>query len=144
MSFDLEDLNPITAIIKGVGSIIDDVSTSDEERDAAKFKLAKLQYDSMYQMIEFEKTRLKAQSDIIVAEAKGDAWLQKSWRPITMLTLMAVVVLHVLGLTGENLTEAIWSDFYDLLKIGLGGYVVGRSGEKIMKNYKKNSDKEDG
>jgi len=28
-------------------------------------------------------------------------------------------------------------DLWDLLKIGLGGYVVGRSAEKAIKNFKK-------
>jgi hypothetical protein len=28
-------------------------------------------------------------------------------------------------------------EFWSLLKLGIGGYVVGRSGEKIMKEYKK-------
>ena len=35
---------------------------------------------------------LKAQSDIITAEAKGDSWLQRNWRPVTMISFVFIIV----------------------------------------------------
>jgi len=67
-----------------------------------------------------------------MAEAQGGSWLQRSWRPITMLTFLVLVVTDALGLLPFRLAGEAWT----LLQLGLGGYVVGRSGEKIMKELR--------
>jgi len=72
-----------------------------------------------------------AAADIIKAEAGSSNWLTASWRPLTMLTFVGLVVARWLGWTAEGMTEAEYLSIYDLIKIGLGGYVVGRSIEKV-------------
>ena len=62
-------------------------------------------------------------------EVKGN-WLQRSWRPLVML-VFAVIIL--IGTFTSLPILADTSRFWDLLEIGLGGYVVGRSGEKMAK-----------
>jgi len=74
------------------------------------------------------------QTDIIITEAKGN-WIQRSWRPILMMAFGFIVIYvkflaPLLGLTIPELEIEFW----ELLKIGIGGYVVGRSAEKISKN----------
>ena len=69
---------------------------------------------------------LKAKSNIIVAEAKGDSWLQRSWRPLGMVTLLVLVVLDALGILPNRLSTEAWT----MIQVGFGGYVVGRSAEK--------------
>ena len=49
-----------------------------------------------------------------------------------MLTFLALVVGDTFGLFATPLRDEAWS----LLQIGFGGYVVGRSGEKIAKVLK--------
>ena len=78
-------------------------------------------------------TLLGAQRDIIVAEAKGESWLQQSWRPICMLIFTALIVAQWLGYAAPGLPEQATEGLFDLVRIGLGGYVIGRSGEKIAK-----------
>ncbi len=70
---------------------------------------------------------LKTQSNIVIAEAQSKSWLTRSWRPITMLTFVALVVLDATGALPVKLPPDVWT----VIKIGLGGYVVGRSVEKI-------------
>lgn len=77
----------------------------------------------MQQFMEYEKQLLKSQADIVVSEAQGGSWLQKSWRPIMMLAFLGLVVLDSLGLLPNKLAPEAWT----LLQLGLGGYVVGRS-----------------
>jgi hypothetical protein len=72
------------------------------------------------------------QQAIVTAEANSSNWLAASWRPITMLTFLALVVGDTFGLFATPLRDEAWT----LLQIGLGGYVVGRSGEKIAKVLK--------
>lgn len=69
---------------------------------------------------------------IVTTEAQGN-WLQRSWRPIIMLVFAAIV------LAGTFLDLPILADtsrFWDLLEIGIGGYVIGRSAEKITGRLK--------
>ena len=81
----------------------------------------------------------KLQSNIITTEIQGN-FLQRSWRPILMLSIVFIVVNNYIMFpyfpnTFEvlELPEHLWT----LLEIGLGGYVVGRSAEKAMAIYKK-------
>lgn len=113
--------------IAPVTKLIDDLHTSDEERLKVKAELAKLQNEITEKVLDYESQLLESKTNIIVAEAQGSSWLQKSWRPITMLTFLVLVVLDTFGLTAFRLAEEAWT----LLQLGLGGYVVGRSAEKI-------------
>jgi len=78
------------------------------------------------------------QTQIIVAEATGQSWLQRNWRPILMLSIVGIVVnnyilvpyLQLFSIPAQvlDLPERLWS----LMTMGVGGYVVGRTGEKIV------------
>ena len=120
-------LAKIVEIIKPVGQIIDQVHTSVEERAKLKNELFVLQAQLQVEVLEYEKNLLNKQSQIITAEAQGNSWLQRSWRPITMLTFLVLVCLDAFGWLAFRLSDQAWM----LLQIGLGGYVIGRSGEKI-------------
>jgi len=75
------------------------------------------------------------QTEIIVTEAKGN-WLQRSWRPILMLAFGFIVIyVKFLGPVFELPIPPLENEFWDLLKLGIGGYVIGRTGEKMMKSY---------
>ena len=82
-------------------------------------------------------TELKGAVDVILAEARGESWLQRNWRPVTMLTFTGLVVAHWLGFTAENLSEPQTLALLDIVQIGIGGYILGRSGEKMVKAYKR-------
>lgn len=92
----------------------------------AALKLKELESD-------LEKTRITARGKVIEAEAKGESWLQRNWRPLTMLSFVGLIGSHWYGFTAENLTETQILSMFELVKIGLGGYVIGRSAEKITK-----------
>jgi hypothetical protein len=63
---------------------------------------------------------------VLVAEASSDSWLTKNWRPITMLTFLAIIVGN--QITHTPIPDHLW----DLLELGIGGYVIGRSVEKTV------------
>lgn len=114
-------------VIKEIGGIIDNLFTNDEERINAKNKIIKV-------LKEKELELQKMQTDIIIAEAKGN-WLQRSWRPILMLSFGFIVIYVKFLAPLFNLTiPPLENEFWDLLQLGIGGYVVGRSAEKISKN----------
>ncbi len=82
-------------------------------------------------------TVFKEKSSIIKEESKSEHFLVAAWRPITMLTFVALIVAHWLGFTSPNLSEAQIMALLDIVKVGLGGYVVGRSVEKGIDSWKK-------
>lgn len=68
---------------------------------------------------------------VITAEAQSGGFLASNWRPITMLVFVALITARWLGYAASGMTEAEYLEVYSLIKLGLGGYVVGRSVEKI-------------
>lgn len=111
--------------------MVDEVHTSAEEKLQARNQLQALQNEMTFKLLELRKAELDAQSSIIIAEAKGESWLQRSWRPVTMLTFTALVVAHWLGWTAENLSEDTIQSLLEIVKYGISGYIVGRSAEKV-------------
>ena len=77
-------------------------------------------------------TVFTAQAQIVQAEAASTNWLASSWRPITMLTFVCLIVARWFGWAAPNLTEAEYLKLWDIVQLGLGGYVIGRSVEKIV------------
>ena len=74
----------------------------------------------------------RAAADIVLAETNSDSWLAKSWRPLMMLTFGALIVARWLGFTAPGITEAVELKLWDIIQLGLGGYVIGRSAEKVV------------
>ena len=121
-------LSFLGAAIKPVTDLIDNLHTSDEERETLRVQFQGLQNQITSQVIALESQLLKSKSEIITAEATGQSFLQRNWRPITMLTFLVLVVCDSFGWLAFRLADQAWT----LLQIGLGGYVVGRSMEKIV------------
>ncbi len=124
-------MNPwsaVTALIQPVADLVDELHTSDEERLKIKSGLFNMQAQLAAQAMDYEARLVEAKTRVITAEAQGASWLQRNWRPITMLTFLVLVVADTFGLTAFRLANEAWT----LLQIGLGGYVIGRSAEKIV------------
>jgi len=78
---------------------------------------------------------LEAAASVITAEAQSESWITRSWRPITMLTFVALVAAHWLGFTAPNITDEIVQSLLEIVKVGLGGYVASRGVEKAIKEW---------
>jgi hypothetical protein len=118
---------PIAGLVKPITDMIGELHTSGEERGKLQLALAGLQVGYAQQVLGYELQIQQMQADVIKSEAAGASWIQRSWRPITMLVFVALVVLDTVGLVANRLAPEAWT----LLQLGLGGYVVGRSFEKI-------------
>ena len=116
-------------VISGIFSVIDKAIEDKDQAAAVKARLQEMVLTG--QMREIEETAAN-----IRAEATGDSWLQRSWRPLTMLTFVCLIVAKWLGFTAPGVTEAVELALFDIIKVGLGGYVVGRSVEKGIKVWK--------
>ena len=82
------------------------------------------------------------QAKVLIAEIAGQSWLQQNWRPILMLTIVAIVAnnyifvpyMQLFGLSAVilDLPEKLWN----LMTLGVGGYIAGRTGEKMISTWK--------
>ena len=124
----------IAGIFKPAATLVDELHTSEEERLKAKGHLLDVQAAAMQRVFDYEKEMIKGQQAVVTAEAKSEHFVVAAWRPITMLTFLVLAVGDSLGLLATPLKDEAWM----LLQLGLGGYVVGRSGEKIAKVMKGN------
>lgn len=120
-------LNTISRTMDPLAKLIDSVHTSQEERLEAKRKLFAMQSEVFGELMTYEQKLAESRAAIIQAEATGQSWLQRNWRPVTMLTFLVLVVCDAFGWLPFRLADEAWT----LLQVGMGGYVVGRSVEKI-------------
>ena len=79
----------------------------------------------------------RAAAAVVMAEASGESWLQRNWRPLLMVLFGTIVannylVVPLFGTPAADMPPEMW----DLLKLGVGGYVIGRSAEKGIKAWK--------
>jgi len=72
-----------------------------------------------------------AAAEVVKAEAQSEHWLTATWRPIVMLVLTSLIVARWLGYSAPGISEAEALKLWSIVEIGLGGYVIGRSAEKI-------------
>lgn len=125
--------------VEETGKIIDNLTTSSEEKARAKNEISKVVFDALGNLV-------NAQRDVLVTEMGGSK-LQRNWRPLVMLAFAVIVVFHYFGFPLAKTFKPDLPDlpildtrFWDLLEIGLGGYVIGRSFEKVAETVTKNVD----
>jgi hypothetical protein len=117
-------------LFKKVGDSIDKLITSDEEKLILRNELQKLFFAQNLALA-------KLNFQIISEEAKGN-FLQRSWRPILMLMFGFVILYSKFFAPAFGLPNTVLEpDFFMLLKLGIGGYGVLRTAEKITKTLKK-------
>lgn len=116
------------SVVKDIMDGLDNLFTSKEEKIAAKAAIQKMLLDKQLEL-------QKMQTDVIITEAKGN-WLQRSWRPILMLAFgfIVIYVKFIAPLFGLPIPP-LENEFWNLLQLGIGGYVIGRTGEKMIKTY---------
>ena len=73
----------------------------------------------------------KAASEVVMAEAQGESWLQRNWRPMLMVWFALLIGGYWFGFVPANMPISVVESLFTLVQIGVGGYVVGRTGEKI-------------
>lgn len=120
-----------------VGGLFGLIDTAVEDKDEAARIKSKLQE----MVLSGQMKEIEAAANIIVAEARGESWLQRSWRPLLMCLFGLIVANNylVVPLFGTPAAD-IPPDMWDLLKLGVGGYVVGRSVEKGARVWKEKPD----
>ena len=127
---------PVAGFVEAIFGGIDSLSTTEEEKLALKATIQAQQNQLVIELAKIEADTIEQQASIIRAEATQGNFLQKSWRPITMLSFLGLLFLYWVDVQPDNMTQETINAVFDLLKIGIGGYIVGRSVEKGLVTWK--------
>ena len=99
-------------------------------------------------ILENEAKILAIAGDIVGKETVSERWYQNAWRPALMWIIIIIIFNNFLlapyvgMIFGYDLTlnvdvNSLPEELWRAIDIGLGGYVIGRSAEKIVKDLKK-------
>ena len=116
-------------LVEGVGGVIDNLHTSEEEKLDADRKLKEL-------VSSYQSTLEKEISSRWNADMNSDSWLSKNVRPLVLVFLVVATVLMIFIDAGtiNFIVEAKWTDLLQLVLITvIGAYFGGRSLEKTKK-----------
>jgi len=117
-------------LIKDVGNVIDKLTTTDEERLAAKQKIQEL----------LEKADQDAQTQITERwklDMQSDSFLSKNIRPLVLIYLTVIFTALAFfdgNIGGFQVDQAYIPIFQSLLITVYGAYFVGRTWEKSKKS----------
>ena len=119
-------MNPLLlgGLLDIAGKVFDKIFPNPQQAAEAKLKLFEMQQAGELKVLE-------GQVSIITAEAKSESLLASSWRPITMLIFTGLIVARWFGWAAPNLSPEEYIKLWNIVELGLGGYVIGRSVEKI-------------
>jgi len=92
---------------------------------------AKAEAEVMREMMAHQAQIEQAAAQIINTEAASQHWLAANWRPLLMLTFGGLIVARWFGFAAPELSEAEYLKLWSIVELGIGGYVIGRSVEKI-------------
>ena len=116
-------------LVEGVGGVLDNLSTTKEEKLEAKRKIQELVSDYETKMEQNITDRWKA-------DMNSDSWLSKNVRPLVLIFLVVSTVLMIFIDAGTIAfeVEAKWTDLLQLVLITvIGAYFGGRTMEKRKK-----------
>ena len=129
-------LNAVGPIAKIVGGIVDKAVPDKDLKE-------KLKHELNTQLLNADHEELIAKSNIIKAEAESKHWLTATWRPALMWICIIVIANNYIiapftnFFFGTVIELSIPDQMWNLLTIGVGGYIAGRSAEKVATNWKK-------
>ena len=118
-----------TELVKGVGGVLDNLTTSKEEKLEAERKVKELVANYEVEMEKNITSRWKA-------DMNSDSWLSKNVRPLVLIFLVVCTML-IIFIDAGKLQFNVKDSYIDLLQLVLitviGAYFGGRSFEKSKK-----------
>ncbi len=116
-------------LVESVGGVLDNLTTTKEEKLEAKRKLKEL-------IMSHEAEMEKQITSRWTADMNSDSWLSKNVRPMVLIFLIVCTMLLIFIDAGAISfeVEEKWTDLLQLVLITvIGAYFGGRSIEKVKK-----------
>jgi hypothetical protein len=123
---------PLKGVFEGIAAIIGKFVKDPTAALQSQTELAQIEAQFQMALLDADKAFAAEQAKVLVAEATSESWLTRNWRPILMLSFTAIVVNNfIIAPTFSVPVLPIPDHMWELLKIGIGGYIVGRSIENV-------------
>ena len=119
----------VKELVEGVGGVLDNLTTTKEEKLKAQHKIQELVSDYETKMEQNITDRWKA-------DMNSDSWLSKNVRPLVLIFLVVSTVLMIFIDAGTIAfeVEEKWTDLLQIVLITvIGAYFGGRTMEKRKK-----------
>jgi hypothetical protein len=116
-------------LVESVGGVLDNLTTSKEEKLAAEAKIKDL-------VMGYEAEMQKQVTERWKMDMQSDSWLSKNIRPLVLIFLVVSTVLLIFIDAGiiQFEVKSSWVDLLQLVLITvIGAYFGGRSLEKVKK-----------
>ena len=116
-------------LVKSVGGVLDNLTTTKEEKLAAELKIKDM-------IMGYEAEMQKQVTERWKVDMNSDSWMSKNIRPIVLVFLVVATVLLIFIDAGtiSFKVEDKWTDLLQLVLITvIGAYFGGRSLEKKKK-----------
>ena len=116
-------------LVKSVGGVLDNLTTSKEEKLAAELKIKDI-------LLGYEAKMQKQVTERWKVDMNSDSWLSKNIRPLVLVFLVVATILLIFIDAGtiSFKVEDKWTDLLQLVLITvIGAYFGGRSLEKVKK-----------
>lgn len=121
----------LAALLPILGNVVSKIAGNLFPDPADELKRQELQNQFTLGVMQQAGAIEQAAAEIVKTEAASSHWLAANWRPLLMVTFGALIVARWFGWAAPNLTEAEYLKLWDIVELGLGGYVIGRSVEKV-------------
>jgi hypothetical protein len=123
---------PFQGLLDGAADIISKFVKDPNAALAAQVQLANLTNQGNMAILQADQAFAASQAQVIAGEEK-EGWLAANWRPVLMLTFTTIVANNYLFAPWFHAPMLVLPpDMWDLMKLGITGYVVGRSAEKLI------------
>ena len=132
-------ISGLVNLLKPIRGIIDDVTTTSEEKLVLQNALRTIELESEKMILEHDATVKSEQSKIIQAEINSKSAAARLWRPHLMYLFGAIIANNYVlvpyigmlfpdsGIVPLELPPDLWG----FLKLGVTGYIGARTVEKV-------------
>lgn len=112
----------LAALFAPAADLVKKYISKEEDQMKAMAELEKIQASVTTKFIELEQEKIKLQ----IAESGSSNWLSSSWRPLSSLAIVSIIILSSFDLAHPN------QQFYELAQWFLVGYTASRSVDKVV------------
>ena len=128
----------IGEVISGASKILDKFFPSPEDKAKAEALLAQVQNDLEKAILTHREKLFTETGSVIKTEMSGQSNVQRNWRPHLMYVFMGILVWNYMafpilhGFFPILKEMPVPPEMWNLLNLGVGGYIGGRTLEKVL------------
>ena len=128
-------------LVKAVLAVIERTQAAKLDKAAIE---AELERAIAAELTRLAATEISARRDVLIAELRGESWLQRNWRPLVAIIFAAVIVFYGLilpiavdwfGAPPVRIGDTLLGWIMTSVNIAIGGYIGGRTVEKVARGF---------